>query len=179
MFKYIKEKNETEQYCNYISKQYNIEISIVKEKLEERLNKYKKQNIDINKISDFFDIMQVGTHIQKPLIFNNIKIDIDENIFEIIEFINKPFNKFITQGISCQHNCYGYASISFDIEGFTNWILYLFENNKKAFDYISDNDLKYIKFRFTHFEGYELPCFYYIFSFEQPEIDFFKNLLKN
>jgi hypothetical protein len=178
MFKLVKESIGLDLYCRYISNKYNNDYEFVKNKLDERLNKYKNFNIDINKISDHYDIMQSGVHNQKPLQINTEIIDIDVNIIEIIEYINKPFNRFITLS-SCQHNGYGMVNISIQEDEFKNWIMYLFNNNKKAFDFISENDEKYIKYRFAHLEGYELPSFYISFTFEQPEIDFFKKLLKN
>jgi hypothetical protein len=168
MFKFVKNNNH-DIYYEFIAKKYNIDVETVQQKLEYRLNKNKNiLHIDIQELSDFYDVIQSGNHKQLPLTINNWTIDIDENIYDIIEFINKPFNEFITR-MSCQHNHFGYARIQFNKQhDFDKWKLYLHKNYIEIFNYIDKNSGKILKY-----DGIIISL-----SLEQPEMEYLKILIK-
>jgi hypothetical protein len=78
------------------------------------------------KLAPSYDLNLLGNHKQGIAHTDIGDIEVDEDLVRIIELIHKNSNKHLTY-MSCQHNWFGWAGISFTMSGFQEWIEIVFD----------------------------------------------------
>lgn len=145
-----------------------------------------KQNL-----SPEYDIEQNCNHKQVTINICGEEIEVDEKLSDLITLINS--DNFYTI-MSCQHDRFGWSSITFSIEGFLKFSNKLLKKAKQKYN----NDIDKIyslniiqRFQFTTFNGTSnVDCSNYIYDgddefrfsvnirFKQSEISMFEEELK-